>query len=147
MKKRKTVLFICTHNSARSQIAEALLNSKYGDKFSAVSAGTKPTKISPYAIRVMAEAGLDVSGSRSKNVSEFKDKKFEYLITVCDNAKESCPYFPDAAKVIHAGFANPSEFQGSDRETMENFRVLRDLISDWLDKFASGRKEHENNKL
>lgn len=131
MKKR--VLFICTHNSARSQMAEGLLNAFLGDKFEGFSAGIKPTKINPYVIRVMAEIGVDVSKHHTRSIMEFRRERFDYVVTVCDDAREACPFFP-GDNVLHKSFANPSEFKGSDYEVLQKVRLVRDEIKDWLKK-------------
>ena len=90
----KRVLFICTHNSARSQMAEGFLNALYGDRYKGYSAGIEPTKVNPYVIKAMAEMGIDFSKQRSKGLEEFRDQNFDYVVTVCDHAKEACPFFP-----------------------------------------------------
>lgn len=128
---RKKVLFICTHNSARSQMAEALLNKLYGDRFEAYSAGIEPREINPYVVKVMAEIGIDVSEQRSKSIKEFWGQKFDYVVTVCDHAKENCPFFP-GKKRMHKGFEDPSEFKGSDEKIMNNVRRVRDEIRKWI---------------
>ena len=102
------VLFICTHNSSRSQIGEGLLRALYGDRYEAYSAGTNPTRVNPYAIRVMKEIGIDISSQSSKSVDEFLYKKFDYVVTVCNHAKEECPMFPGARKYLHQDFEDPS---------------------------------------
>ena len=112
VKPKQKVLFICTHNSARSQMAEGLLNALYGDRYEAYSAGTQPTEVNPYAIKVMAEMGIDISKHRSKSVEEFRGKKFDYVVTVCDHAKETCPFFPGGEKYLHQGFKDPSDLRG-----------------------------------
>ena len=129
MKKR--VLFICMHNSARSQMAEGFLNALYGDRYEARSAGIEPTRINPYAIKVMEEVGIDISTHRSKSIEEFRGKNFDYAVTVCDRAKEACPFFP-GEKVLHKGFKDPSEFKGAEDEILEKVRCLRDEIRDWI---------------
>lgn len=126
---------MCTHNSARSQIAEGILNKFHGDRFEAYSAGTKPTKVNPYAVEAMAEIGVDISKNRSKNASEFLDKEFDYVITVCDNAAKSCPFFPGGKEQISKSFPDPSAFSGSKVEIMSSFRRVRDDIRSWIDKF------------
>ncbi len=113
-KERKRVLFICTHNSVRSQIAEGFLNVRFGDRYRAWSAGTEPTQVNPLAIRVMAEAGIDISGHRSKGVEEFLNQDFDYVVTVCDHANETCPFFPGGKTRLHHGFQDPSSFEGSE---------------------------------
>lgn len=132
--RKKKVLFICTHNSARSQMAEGLLNNLYGDRYEARSAGTEPTKVSPYAVRVMDEIGIDISDHRSKKVDEFLGMDFDHVVTVCDHAQETCPFFPGAKEYIHQGLENPSEFAGSDEQTLEGFRRARDEIREWIEK-------------
>ncbi len=128
---KKKVLFICTHNSARSQMAEGLLKILFGDYYDVHSAGTAPSSINPNAIQVMKEIGIDVSSQRSKNVSEFIDVQFDYVITVCDFAKESCPFFPGGI-IIHKGFKDPAQADGSQEDILREFRKSRDEIKYWL---------------
>jgi arsenate reductase len=128
---KKKVLFLCTHNSARSQIAEGLLNAFYNDKFQGFSAGIKPSHVSPYAIEVLRELGIDISDHKSKILKEFQNDNFDYVVTVCDNAKESCPFFP-GKNIIHKGFEDPASIDGSIEEIMEGFRKVRDEIKDWI---------------
>lgn len=132
--EKKKVLFICTHNSARSQMAEGLMNYLLGDYYSAYSAGTKPTLVNPFAIEVMMEIGIDISNHRSKSVVEFKGEKFDYVVTVCDTAKENCPFFPGAKEYIHQGFEDPSSFKGSDKEKLNKFREIRNEIKNFIFK-------------
>jgi len=134
---KKKVLFLCTHNSARSQIAEGLLKNLYGDRFDAFSAGTKPSSVSPYAIEAMKEIGIDISNHRSKSMEEFRGMKIDYVITVCDNAKEACPFFPDGARYLHKSFNDPSQFKGTREEMLPTFRHTRDEIKEWIDKTFS----------
>lgn len=131
-KKRevKKVLFICTHNSARSQIAEGLLNHLGRGKYIAQSAGTEPTRVHPYAIKVMAEIGIDITKHRSKSIEEFRGKRFDYVVTVCDHAKETCPFFPGAKVYIHKSFPDPSEFP--EDVMLSGFRKVRDEIKDFI---------------
>ena len=128
--KRK-VLFLCTHNSARSQMAEGLLNTIYGSRYEAYSAGIQPSKVNPYAVEVMKELGIDISNSRSKSIEEFRDANFDYVVTVCDNAKEACPFFP-GKKILHESFEDPAEFEGNIEETLAVFRKVRDEIKNWI---------------
>jgi arsenate reductase len=128
---KKTILFICTHNSARSQMAEGLVNGFFNDGYKAFSAGTAAAGVNLYAIRAMAELGIDISGHYSKSVEEFKNKKFDYVVTVCDSAKESCPFFP-GKNIAHRSFRDPAAVNGSDEEKLEAFRNVRDEISRWL---------------
>jgi arsenate reductase len=134
MAEKKKVLFICTHNSARSQMAEGLLNALYGDRYEAYSAGTQPSKVNPRAVKVMAEIEIDISNNRSKSVEEFRNMKFDYVITVCDYAKETCPFFPGGKKYIHSSFEDPSEFRGKENEAIAIFRRVRDDIREWIER-------------
>jgi arsenate reductase len=115
------VLFVCTHNSARSQIAEALLARLGGADFEVHSAGTEATRVNPYAIRVLADSGIDWSGARSKVITEFLDERFDYVITVCDRARETCPVFPGSTNTMHWGLDDPSEVEGTDAEKLAVF--------------------------
>jgi len=135
MKKR--ILILCTANSARSQLAEGLLRYDHGDKFEVESAGTKATLVRPEALKVMAEIGIDISGHRSKVVDEFANQSFDYVLTVCDNAKESCPIFPGHGNPIHHSFDDPAAVQGTDEERLASFRRVRDEIRTYLRSFAS----------
>ena len=138
MKKDK-VLFICTHNSARSQMAEGFLRSYFSHRYEAYSAGTEPSGINPYAVRVMAEIGIDISTHRSKGLNEFLDKELDYVVTVCDHAKESCPFFPGGQKMIHQSFEDPSSHDGDEDKMMVLFRRVRDKIWNWIDQtFGEG---------
>lgn len=130
---RKKVLFICTHNSARSQMAEGLLNCFYGDKYQAFSAGVKPDRLHPNAIDAMAEIGVDISCQRSKSIEEVMDNFFDTVVTVCDNAREQCPIYPDGAEVLHHSFDDPSSFDGSNEERAQRFRQMRDEIREWIE--------------
>jgi arsenate reductase (thioredoxin) len=130
--ERKKVLFICTYNSARSQMAEAFLNQLHGDLYQAWSAGTKPSQVHPLAVKAMAETGIDISGNRSKSLEEFMDKTWDVVVTVCDNAREACPFFPGAHKQIHRGFEEPSAARGGEDEELSVFRRVRDEIRAWV---------------
>ena len=122
------VLILCTGNSARSQMAEGLLRHDAGNAFEVFSAGTKPTEVRPEAIAVMREVGIDISGHRSKSVDEFAGQDFDYVITVCDNAKQSCPIFPAKTKRIHWSIEDPAAVQGSEEERLAAFRRIRDEL-------------------
>ena len=128
-----TVLFLCTHNSARSQMAEAFLNNLCGDRFKAESAGVTPTRINPHVAKVMAEIGVDLSTHRSKSIMEFQGRNFDYVVTVCDQAREECPFFP-GEKQIHRTFPDPSSFSGTEEEILMKVRAVRDEIKEWIDK-------------
>ena len=135
MKRR--VLFVCTHNSARSQIAEGLLRHLGGERFEAFSAGTEASSVHPLAIRAMAEIGMDISGQTSKSVDEFLGQDLGVVITVCDEANESCPVFPGGASRLHWSFQDPAAAQGTGAERLEAFRHVRDQIADRIQEFIS----------
>jgi arsenate reductase len=128
----KRVLILCTGNSARSQMAEGLLRHDAGDRFEVESAGTKPGQVRPEAIEVMRELGIDISGHRSKHVDEFAGRKFDTVLTVCDNARESCPVFPGGTVTMHRNFEDPAAAQGSEAERLAVFRRVRDQLRDYL---------------
>jgi arsenate reductase len=123
------VLFLCTHNSARSQIAEALLGRYGGEDFFVRSAGTEQTRVNPYAVRVLGELGIDWSGARSKDLGEFLDQPWDYVITVCDRARQACPVFPGAVNSLHWGLDDPSDVQGTEEERMAAFRRTTTEVS------------------
>ncbi len=129
------VLFVCTHNSARSQIAEALLQHYGGGDFEVHSAGTEATRVNPFAIRVLAEQGIDWSAARSKVIDEFLDQTFDYVITVCDRARETCPVFPGSTNTLHWGLDDPSEVEGTDEERLTAFRRTEMEVSTRLRPF------------
>ena len=131
---KKKVLFLCTHNANRSQMAEGLLRAIYGDRFDVYSAGSQPSELNPYAKKVLAETGIDTSGQYSKSVAEIKDLQFDYVVTVCDSAKETCPAFFGGVKYLHKSFDDPSEFSGGEVETLAAFRLVRDEIKNWIEK-------------
>lgn len=127
---------MCTGNSARSQMAEGLLRHDAGDQFEVESAGTKPSTVRPEGIAAMRELGIDISKHRSKHVDEFEGQQFDYVITVCDNAKESCPVFPAAVTRLHHSFDDPAESKGSEQERLSIFRRVRDELRSYLAEFA-----------
>jgi arsenate reductase len=131
---RKRVLILCTGNSARSQMGEGLLRHFAGDRFEVFSAGTKPVGLNPVAVAAMSEIGIDIAGQRSKSVEEFAGQAFDYVITVCDNAKESCPIFPGAGKRLHHSFEDPAG--APEERRLESFRKVRDQLRSWLAEFA-----------
>ena len=140
--EKKTILFICTHNSARSQMAEGFVNALFGKDYEAYSGGLEPTEINPYVIQVMQEIGIDISHHHAKSVNDFLDKKMEYVVTVCDQAHSSCPFFPGAKTYIHKGFQDPSEFTGTEKEILEQVRNVRDDIKTWIvETFDPGDKQ------
>jgi len=133
---RKCVLILCTGNSARSQMAEGLLRHDAGQRFAVESAGTRASLVRPEAIAVMRELGIDISGHRSKNVSELEGQAFDYVITVCDHARETCPVFFGSAQKLHRSFADPAAAEGSAEERLAAFRRVRDEMRAYLREFA-----------
>jgi arsenate reductase len=136
---KQRVLILCTGNSARSQMAEGLLRHLARDRFEVFSAGTKPVGLNPNAVTAMSEVGIDISNHRSKSVDELAGQHFDYVITVCDNAKESCPIFPGTGTRLHHSFEDPAA-ASPDRQ-IEAFRGVRDQLSDWLREFSLVPKE------
>lgn len=134
----KRVLFVCTHNSARSIMAEALLRQKGGDRFEAHSAGTEVAQVRPLTRRVLGEAGLPTEGLRSKSLDEFVDQRFDYVVTVCDSARQACPTFPGEGQRLHWGFEDPSAASGSEAERLDEFRRVFAAISARIDRFVTG---------
>ena len=130
------VLILCTHNSSRSQMAEGLLREMAGDRMEVFSAGTEPSRVNPLAVKAMEERGINISGHRSKHLNEYLDQPFDYVITVCDDAAETCPLFPGKAERIHWSFPDPSAATGSEEERLAVFRRVRDDIEarlrEWL---------------
>ena len=131
------VLFVCTHNSARSQMAEGLLRALARDRFDVASAGTEATRVHPLAIRAMEEVGIDLTGHTSKTIDAFLGQRWDYVITVCDSAHERCPMFPGGTTRIHWSFNDPSQLVGTDEDKLKKFRRIRDEIltrlRQWLD--------------
>ena len=132
---KQPVLILCTGNSARSQMAEGLLRNDAGDRFEVESAGTKPGHVRPEAIAAMREIGIDISSHRSKHVDEFQNHSFDYVLTVCDNARETCPIYPGQTNRIHHSFEDPAAVQGSEEERLASFRRVRDQIRAYLRTF------------
>jgi thioredoxin type arsenate reductase len=139
LQHRKRVLVLCTGNSARSQMAEGLLRLFGRGKFDVFSAGTKPTTVRPEAIAAMAELGIDIQSHRSKSVDEFAQQHFDYVITVCDSAKESCPVFPGKVQRMHWSFPDPAAVQGTDLERLDAFRGVRDALAMAILGFLAAR--------
>lgn len=131
----KRVLFLCTGNSCRSQMAEGWLRHLAGDRFDVVSAGTKPVGLHADAVLVMREAGVDISGQHSKNVSEVLQQRFDFVITVCDSAKEACPYFPGGVQRLHWSFSDPAAASGAHEQRLVVFRQVRDQIAEYMRSF------------
>ncbi len=136
---KTSVLFICVHNSARSQMAEGLANAHYGDRFEAVSAGSVPTRVHPAAIKAMAEIGIDISGHRSKGLDEFEGRKFDIVVMVCDDKATDCPFFSGGNEYVHHAFDDPAACVGSEEEVLACFRRVRDEIRAWIDETFGAR--------
>ncbi len=128
MSAKRRVLVLCTGNSCRSQMAEGWLRHDLGEVLEVFSAGTRPSFVHPMAIRVMAEAGVDISEHRSKPVSEFQGQPFGLVVTVCDSAREACPVFPGGTRGVHEPLPDPAAFSGTEEEVVARFRELRDLV-------------------
>ena len=138
---KKRVLFLCTGNSCRSQMAEGILRHFANDKFEVFSAGINPTQVNPLAIRVMEEVGIDISGQKAKSVMEFIGQKFDYAITVCDNAKKSCPVFPAKYKKIHWNLEDPVLIKGEEETKLKVFREIRNKIKENIINFLNLPKD------
>jgi arsenate reductase len=149
MSETKKVLFLCTGNSCRSQMAEAWTRRLKGDQFEAYSAGVKPKNIDPRAIKAMAEVGIDISGQKSKDVDAFGSMEFDYVVTLCDNARESCPYFPAKTKLVHRGFDDPprlAENAKNEEEAVAHYRRVRDEIKIFVEALSTHRFDETWNK-
>lgn len=131
----KQILVLCTGNSCRSQMAEGYLRHYADGKAKIYSAGIENHGVNPIAIAVMHEDGIDISHHTSNKIEEYSNLDFDYIITVCDNAKENCPYFPSTAKKFHHNFPDPAKWKGSDEEIIQQFRKVRDLIKIYCEKF------------
>jgi arsenate reductase (thioredoxin) len=136
MKQR--ILFLCTHNSCRSQMAEGLVNHYLGDRFQAFSAGTEATQVNPLAIQILAELGIDISGQRSKTIDEFASQSFDHVVTLCGDANEKCPIFFGGVQRVHHGFEDSSRLRGSEEDILPEFRRVRDEIKEWVMKYLGG---------
>ncbi len=140
MSDKKRVLILCTGNSARSQMAEGLLRHDAGERFEVESAGTKASAVRPEAVAAMKELGIDIAAQRSKNVDEFEGQRFDYVITVCDHARETCPVFFGTAERLHHSFEDPpAAGEGSDEERLAVFRRVRDELRKYLRDFSARR--------
>ena len=138
MSKEK-VLFLCTGNSCRSQIAEGLLRHFGGDKFEVFSAGVDPKGVNPLSIKVMGEVDIDISNHKSKSVDEFLSGEFDYVITVCDNAKKVCPVFPGKFEKLHWDLVDPAEAKGTEEEKLKVFRKIRDQMKEYVNDFVKDK--------
>lgn len=133
----KRILVLCTGNSCRSQIAEGYLRHFAGDKAAIYSAGVETHGVNPRAIQIMKEDGIDISNHTSNNVNEYRDIDFDYVITVCDNAKERCPFFPSNAKKFHYNFPDPAKAAGTEERIMQQFKEVRDMIKEYSKEFVA----------
>ena len=140
--KRLRVLFVCTHNASRSQMAEGLLRRLGGDAFDVASAGTEPSAVHPLAVVAMAEMGIDISRQWAKSTDEFVQQRFDYVITLCDDANETCPFFPNAANRLHWSFPDPSVATGGEEERLA-FRQVRDGIRGRIQELIATRSESD----
>jgi arsenate reductase len=137
LSKMKKVLVLCTGNSCRSQIAEGYLRKFAGEKAIVYSAGVETHGVNPKAISIMAEDGIDICGHTSNKIDEYQDIDFDFVITVCDNAKERCPYFPTNAKKFHHNFPDPGKVTGSEEQIMQQFRTVREIVKTYSENFVS----------
>lgn len=133
----KQILVLCTGNSCRSQIAEGYLKHFAKDKAEVYSAGVETHGVNPRAIQTMKEDGIDISGHTSNNVNEYRDIDFDYVITVCDNAKERCPFFPSNAQKFHYNFPDPAKATGTEEEILQQFREVRNMIKKYSQEFVA----------
>jgi arsenate reductase len=141
MNKKKSILFLCTGNSCRSQMAEAWTRAFKGDLINAYSAGVQPKQVDPRAIQAMNEAGIDISKQKSKDIDSLGDQEFDYVITLCDNAKETCPYFPAKTRLLHQGFDDPpklAEYARTEDAAMAPYRRVRDEIKAFVMGLSEG---------
>ena len=138
---KKKVLFVCVHNSARSQMAEGLFRHYYRKECDVYSAGSDPQGIHPISIKIMAEIGIDLSKHRSKSLKEFEGQEMDYVVTVCGKGQVTCPFFAGGKKYVHQPFDDPSSFEGTEEEKIQQFRVVRDELKKWLDEFYSNNFE------
>lgn len=128
---KRTVLFICTHNAARSQMAEGLVNHLLGERYEAYSCGTEPGTVNPYVVTVMGELGIDLTTHRVKSVTEYASRQFDYVVTLCDHARDTCPFFPGET-ILHQPFEDPARFTGRNDAVLAQVRRVRDAIRAWI---------------
>jgi arsenate reductase len=132
---KESILFICVHNSARSQMAEGIFRYYYGEKCNVYSAGSDPRGIHPVSVQVMAEIGIDISKHKSKSLEGFKGQEMDYVVTVCGDGQDICPFFAGGKKYIHHPFEDPSAFEGTKQDKIEQFKEVRDELKRWLEQF------------
>jgi arsenate reductase (thioredoxin) len=133
MNAKKKISFLCTHNAARSQMAEGFVNALYSDRYKAFSAGNEPTEVHPCTIAIMTEVEIDISAQRAKSLDELEDQTFDYVVTLCADVQESCPIFPGGVEYLHHTFVNPGSAPASDNNPCAPFRLVRDQIKEWLE--------------
>ena len=136
----KKIIFLCTGNSARSQMAEGMMRHLRGNEFEVFSAGSEPKGINPLAIEVMKEIGIDISAQRSKHLDEYAEREFDYIVTLCDHAAKTCPLFPGSGERIHQGFSDPAAAEGSREEKIEMFRRVRDELKEFILSLPDNRE-------
>lgn len=144
MPDKRKILYLCTGNTCRSQMAEAWTRHLRGDLFEAYSAGVEPKGLDPRAVKAMAEAGINISTQKSKNLDALGDLEFDYVVTLCDNARESCPFFPAKTRLMHRGFDDPpklAEGTNDEEEAMAHYRRVRDEIRAFVEKFPEALEE------
>ncbi|MBN1106882.1 MAG: arsenate reductase ArsC [Deltaproteobacteria bacterium] len=144
MGEKRSILFLCTGNSCRSQMAEAWTRRLKGDEFDAYSAGVAPKPVDPRAVKSMAEAGVDISGQKSKDIDSLGNLEFDYVVTLCDNARESCPYFPARTKLMHRGFDDPPKLAANapvEEAAMKHYRRVRDEIKVFVESLPQVLKK------
>jgi arsenate reductase len=140
--QKKVVLFVCTHNSARSQLAEAILRQKYHKFYQVFSAGTQPTDINPYILQILIDMGIDTSKLESKHVNMFLGKEIDFVVTVCNSAQETCPFFPNAKQYLHKNFDDPNSFTGTAENIFKEVNRVKKEIADWIEEeFAPKQKQ------
>lgn len=143
---KKKVLFLCTGNSARSQMAEGFVNNDFSGRIEAYSAGTDPQGLSKYAVQAMAELGIDISCNKSEHISKYKSGHFDYVITLCDNANKNCPVFFGGVERLHMGFADPAKATGSEEEILAKFRRVRNEIRERMNDYFTGELKPESKR-
>jgi arsenate reductase len=146
MSTPKRALFLCIHNSCRSQMAEGWMRHLAPERFESASAGLEATRVHPLAIRVMAEGGVDISRQRSKTIAELEGQPYDYVVTTCDEAREACPRWPGNARMLHWGFPDPAAAQGTEEERLVVFRQVRDAVRERIGEFLRGEEEKENHE-
>jgi len=141
MTRKQRILFVCTANAARSQMAEGLLRAKFGNHYEVFSAGTRLSRLSPRAVEVMQETGIDISKHYSKTLEQLEERTFDVAVTLCDHAREACPVIAGAKKQMHRGFCDPHFSTGTDADVLDRYRRVRDEISAWIEETFDPEKK------